>query len=288
MNAFNSVLVGLDLSDETANLILNRACQLANSKDIELLHVCDHLHHFHEDYSDGWFANSEELDEAVIREAYNHLETVAEPFGINKCNVVGGHAAAVIHARVEQDVDLIVVGTHGRKGWRLLLGSTANAVLDGTPCNVLAVRIPEIEIGQGEPYKQLLVAVDLTDESNDLLEQSLDIASRTDASITICHVFKPIHHAYINKLTLSTRLQEAEEKAEREAEQLLAQLGCYYDIDPVHRHLRRGHPADEIHKLADELASDLIVVGSHGKLSGSTANGVLHGAKCDALAVRMK
>jgi len=40
-----------------------------------------------------------------------------------------------------QDVDLIIVGSHGRHGWRLVLGSTANAVLHGARCDVLAARV---------------------------------------------------------------------------------------------------------------------------------------------------
>jgi universal stress protein A len=41
----------------------------------------------------------------------------------------------------ESNADLIVLGTHGRSGIRLLLGSTANAVLHGAKQDVLAVRI---------------------------------------------------------------------------------------------------------------------------------------------------
>ncbi|MFW5825636.1 MAG: universal stress protein, partial [Marinobacter sp.] len=41
----------------------------------------------------------------------------------------------------DKDVDLVVVGSHGRKGFQLLLGSTANGVLHGARCDVLAVRI---------------------------------------------------------------------------------------------------------------------------------------------------
>ncbi len=51
-------------------------------------------------------------------------------------------------------------------------------------------------------------------------------------------------------------------------------------------------PEAEIHRVAEELGADLIVVGSHGRhglalLLGSTANGVLHGATTDVLAVRV-
>ena len=51
-------------------------------------------------------------------------------------------------------------------------------------------------------------------------------------------------------------------------------------------------PLGLVASLAEELKADLIVVGSHGRhglalIMGSTANGVLHGAKRDVLAVRV-
>jgi universal stress protein A len=47
----------------------------------------------------------------------------------------------ILQTAAQRQVDLIVVGSHGRHGLALLLGSTANAVLHGAPCDVLAVRI---------------------------------------------------------------------------------------------------------------------------------------------------
>lgn len=47
----------------------------------------------------------------------------------------------ILKIATEKNIDLIVVGSHGRHGLALLLGSTANAVLHGAPCDVLAVRI---------------------------------------------------------------------------------------------------------------------------------------------------
>jgi universal stress protein A len=57
--------------------------------------------------------------------------------------------------------------------------------------------------------------------------------------------------------------------------------------------LETGSPKQEIIRIAEENAVDLIVVGSHGRhglalLLGSTANGVLHHANCDVLAVRLQ
>jgi len=43
----------------------------------------------------------------------------------------------------KHNTDLVIVGSHGRHGVRLLLGSTANAVLHGAECDVLAVRVQD-------------------------------------------------------------------------------------------------------------------------------------------------
>ncbi|MGB1202845.1 MAG: universal stress protein [Alloalcanivorax venustensis] len=55
----------------------------------------------------------------------------------------GGAARLDGDPAVVEIADLIVLGSHGKHGIRLLLGSTANAVLHRATCDVLAVRIPE-------------------------------------------------------------------------------------------------------------------------------------------------
>ena len=65
-----------------------------------------------------------------------------------------------------------------------------------------------------------------------------------------------------------------------------------HGIDVEHQIIVLGKPEVEIHGAAKDLGTDLIVIGSHGRhgialLMGSTANGVLHGASCDVLAVRV-
>jgi universal stress protein A len=60
------------------------------------------------------------------------------------CHVlVGSPRSEIVRVAEETGVDLILVGSHGRHGLALLLGSTANAVLHHAPCDVVAVRITE-------------------------------------------------------------------------------------------------------------------------------------------------
>jgi len=81
-----------------------------------------------------------QLDKA----AREQLSKYGDEYGVAKTSqiVAIGRPESEIHRLAkEHDVDLIIVGSHGRKGLQLLLGSTANGVLHGTECDVLAVRI---------------------------------------------------------------------------------------------------------------------------------------------------
>ncbi|MDX1657069.1 MAG: universal stress protein [Candidatus Competibacteraceae bacterium] len=84
-------------------------------------------------------------DEAMVRESRDALERLAQKLDIAQGDrwVVTAVSTkeGILRAAEEHQADLIVVGSHGRHGLALLLGSTANAVLHGAPCDVLAVRI---------------------------------------------------------------------------------------------------------------------------------------------------
>ena len=84
-------------------------------------------------------------DEALLRESRSLLGELAQRLGLEEAEkwVVNAPSTkeGILGAAQEHGVDLIVVGSHGRHGLALLLGSTANAVLHGAHCDVLAVRI---------------------------------------------------------------------------------------------------------------------------------------------------
>ena len=84
-------------------------------------------------------------DETLLHTARTQLATLAQRLEIEESAqwVVNAPSTkeGIVGAAREHQADLIVVGSHGRHGLALLLGSTANAVLHGAPCDVLAVRI---------------------------------------------------------------------------------------------------------------------------------------------------
>lgn len=80
----------------------------------------------------------------IHKQAKGRLEAIAQENNIphKQLFLPIGNAAEEIHTLAEEiNADLIVMGTHGRSGLKLLLGSTANSVLHGAKQDVLAVRL---------------------------------------------------------------------------------------------------------------------------------------------------
>ncbi len=139
-------------------------------------------------------------------------------------------------------------------------------------------------------YNHILVGVDLTVESRDVSKRACALRNAFDCKLSCVHVIEPLSLAYGGDIPMD--LSTIQEQIQDTAKTHLAEFAASLDIPEADRHLIFGRPETEIHTLADEIGADLIVVGSHGRhglalLLGSTANGVLHGAPCDVLAVRV-
>jgi universal stress protein A len=85
-----------------------------------------------------------DFDDVLMQQARKRLEDLRQRYALQSNNIfleIGVTKKEIIRVATEQHSDLIVLGSHGRHGVELLLGSTANAVLHHAPCDVLAVRI---------------------------------------------------------------------------------------------------------------------------------------------------
>ncbi len=139
-------------------------------------------------------------------------------------------------------------------------------------------------------YKRILVAVDLSDEATPVLERARGMAQQHNAELHLVHVVEPLSLAYGGDIPMD--FSGIQEQLQQQSEQSLAEHGERYGVPEANRHLLVGRPEGQIHELSEKLDVDLVIVGSHGRkglalLLGSTANAVLHGAKCDVLAVRV-
>jgi nucleotide-binding universal stress UspA family protein len=207
----------------------------------------------------------------------------------------GGAAREILAYADEGDVDLIVMGSHGRSGFqRLLLGSVTDTVLRKARCPVLTVcHAGEPSGAEGPPFRRILCPVDLQPASEHALRFALSLAEDADAEITLLHVIEPFFEEEIAK-----RTHVAVEDYRRFLEtQLIARLGKFIPAEATEacrprEVVRMGWPWEEITRLAKESATELIVMGLHGGrgpvdrlVFGSTAQQVLRHAECPVLTI---
>jgi universal stress protein A len=139
-------------------------------------------------------------------------------------------------------------------------------------------------------YNKILVAIDLSEDSAQVAQRGQAIAHNNEAELHLIHVIEPLSFAYGGDIPMD--FSGIQDEIHQQATQQLKRFAESNGVDEQHQHIVLGRPEVEIHSTAEELGTDLIVVGSHGRyglalLMGSTANGVLHGAGCDVLAVRV-
>jgi universal stress protein A len=139
-------------------------------------------------------------------------------------------------------------------------------------------------------YKHILAAIDFSEESSEVITRAKALCETCKSAFSVLHVIEPLSFAYGGDIPMdfSGIQEEIHKQAQLQMRNVCDPLG----IPEEHRHLVVGRPVSEIHHIAEEMGADLIVVGSHGRhglslLMGSTANGVLHGSRCDVLAVRV-
>lgn len=297
MNSLKSILAAVDLDESSADYVLESARQLAPETPIEVVHVLERAGYYN--VGDPSAALIDDLHGRMVREIGEYLTKLCNRHGIQRHTLLEGHAATMIQQHAaDQGHDLILLGTHGRHGIKRLLGSTANSVLHGTDRNVLAIRVPGKDIvvrPAADKYRRVLAAVDLSDESNQVLDIAQIVSRKETAELDVLHVVKPFRSVYagINPATLSDIGLQFEHEADVQSRKLLHELTVKYALPAENAHVRHGAPQVEIQELIKELGVDLLVIGTHGKhgvqlLLGSVANSVIHGVTCDVLAVRIK
>lgn len=139
---YKHILYATDLSDDTDYLTKKvLAVRDLTQAKLTVVHVVEPM----PGYSYAYLG-IEDIEGQLIEEARTTLGKLCDKLNVDKQSqrIEVGPTKSKIHGvATEVGADLIIVGSHGRHGLSLLLGSTANAVLHGAGCDVLVVRLPE-------------------------------------------------------------------------------------------------------------------------------------------------
>lgn len=138
-------------------------------------------------------------------------------------------------------------------------------------------------------YQHLLIATDLSEENNLVVEKALALAKLFAAKVSALHIVEPLPgygYAYVG-------IADIEAELVTEAKKGMEVLAKKYGIPEENCHANVGPTKVELTELINKENIDCLVVGSHGRhgiaeLFGSTSHAAVHTAPCDVLTVRIK
>jgi nucleotide-binding universal stress UspA family protein len=183
----------------------------------------------------------------------------------------------------EQRIDLIVAGTHGRRGLKkVVLGSVAEKIYRQAKCPVLTIR-PEFVLPSTKNWqlKSILFATDFSETSLHALPYALSLAAENQALLIFLNVAPLVPYQYKQSIVETT--------CKRLEALMPAEAGCKPDFVVCF-----DFPVQGILRIAREREADLIVLGVNRRaavglashLPWSTASDVVSEAPCPVLTVR--
>jgi nucleotide-binding universal stress UspA family protein len=229
-------------------------------------------------------AGQEQLQEFVK----NHTHDEIQPELVVHQGIAPDSILSFVQA---QKTDLIVMGTHGRRGFdRLMLGSTTDRVMRRASCPVLAIcRPPHDSMAAGEErhhvhhLSRILLCTDFSENSERALNYAISATAEYDAELTLLHVLeKPQNPA---------KTEEAIAIATEQLDKLIPPEGR--KTLKIKTAVRIGKPYQQIIQLAVETQIDMVTMGVHGRgaldlaVFGSTTYRVMQLGPCPVLAVHV-
>lgn len=154
MYRYRHLLVAVDFS-EHGDEVARKAAYLAGlfQARLSIIHVLDNIPMPHAAY--GSVIPLDEPSTYELLEAekskFKQLADQLEVEPGRRWMVWGVPGEEIVRLALREKIDLIVIGSHGRHGLALLLGSTANDVLHHANCDVMAVRLQD-EATVEEPF----------------------------------------------------------------------------------------------------------------------------------------
>lgn len=204
----------------------------------------------------------------------------------------GAVAPALVQYAETHDIDLIVMGTQGRRGVeRAFSGSVAEEVLRTAPCPVLTTRDPQAGDASGyAPVQRLVVPIDFSEASRGALRYAVRLGSVYDVAMTLVHVvqFPTLPAVYGIEFSELAR-QDVKERVEEELREW-GEAEATGDRTLSYE-LKSGIPGTSILDVASE-PSDLLVMATRGvsgfkrTMLGSVAEEVLRRANGPVLSGR--
>lgn len=296
------ILLPTDFS-ECSNAALDHALFLAEhfGAGLDLLHVVV-LHDVDPYGSGGGFPDVDDIHRRLQELASGEMKALLDGRAIGQLEIreeqrrAVAAAPAIVDYAGEEDVDLIVMGAHGRRGFRrFLLGSVAEEVVRLSPCPVLTLRGGD-RASALHRVGSVVVPFDFSEHSRTALASATKVAASYGARLDLLHVVEPIMepHPYV---PLHYRSEAFDlPKLMARVEEDLGKIGAEIvgEKAPCGVHVLEGNPAWCIADHAEKIGADLIAMATHGRTGlsrfflGSVTEKVVRTAHCPVLTLKVE
>jgi nucleotide-binding universal stress UspA family protein len=299
MKKLNRILFPTDFSC-CAEQALTHAVYLAEKYQAEL-----HLLHVVTLFENQPVVLRKELEETedMVRKiedkAELELNSVVDSHALKDMKIIQSQkraistAPAILEYGSDNNVDLLVMGTHGRRGIEhLMLGSVAEEIVRLSQCPVFTVRETEKPLSI-KAFKKILVPVDFSEHSHRALAHAKEIATSYGSELQMLHIIEEtIHPAFSisGKSSIFDLVPGIEEDCKKRMEQMILEAGI--PTDDIEIIIKGGQAAHDIIKFAKDNSSDLIVIATHGLtgiehlLLGSVTEKVVRMSPCPVFTVK--
>lgn len=284
MTEIKKVLIATDLSDMSRNALAH-ARLIADKNGAEL-----HVQHVFLQPVQVYGVSGMPIPEAPPPDVEDKIRKNVIEWCGNDQVVVAGYERdysvplAVKHYADEHDIDLIVTGTHARKGAsRFFLGSVAAEIIRTTSTPVL-VAGPEQAV-RNQTYSKIMVAIDFSEASLMAFHQAMHLAKAFGSSLVAVHVvdignLPPYYPDDFAKVEMG--------HAKQALDDLLRPVMKDIEVEQI---VAYGDPHKLLVETASGTAADLVVMGTvglrglKGLMTGSVADRVVRSASCPVMVV---
>ncbi|EMA06992.1 Nucleotide-binding universal stress protein, UspA family [Haloarcula vallismortis] len=279
---FDSILVPTDGSPGSERAF-EVAATLARTHDaaVHVLSVVDE-----HGPTDDWDYDGDSPAEAFVESQADHVDT--DGLSITAAVREGVVHDAVLDYGDANDIDLIVMGTHGRTGVRrFLLGSVTEKVVRLADVPVLSVRA-DAEPGPVS-FDDILLPTDGSSGAEAAIEPAGALANTTDATVHLVSVVDTRSLGIdVGSSVIIDELESVATDAVENASDRLSELG----VETVETAITHGVPYRAILNAIEETDADLVVIGTHGRtgidryLLGSVAEKLVRTSPVPVMTVR--
>jgi nucleotide-binding universal stress UspA family protein len=277
------ILVPTDFSEISLHA-LDYAARIAKQESAEIL-----LFHVIEDYMENSIIDMRvdytEIIEKGIEEKFNQIKKGNENLQgvtIHSKVVVGKIHAQIDQLASEENIKLIVMGTHGVSGrtniGKFILGSNAYRTINNSPCPIITIR----EEPWRKEIKNIVVPLDSTKESTLKIELAIRWAKFFNAKIHLLAVTAFFEELLVDVKSVTEKVHDVEK--------LLSEAGVEYDA----RIIRHTAPSEAVMEFALKENADLIfiVTGQESQLGemffGSSARNIVSDSTTPVLSINIK